>query len=518
MIKQFECGTSGTIVETTAGKIRGFKLEGTYTFHGIKYAEARRFCPPKPVEPWDGVKDALWYGHVAPLMSPNSPAFDLLIPHRFWPESEDCLYLNVWTQSLDRSSRKPVMVWLHGGGYSAGSSIEMLAYDGDNLSKYGDCVVVTLNHRLNMLGYFDLSSFGERFANSGNAGQADIIAALEWVRDNIAAFGGDPDNVTLFGQSGGGGKVLSLLQTPAADGLFHRGIMMSGGAGRPMFSAERHDREIAEMLIARLGGNDVSILETVPFEKLVEAYNAIEPQLAEKGWFAVWAPLANGWYCGDPWDVGYTEHAKTVPLMVGTVIAEMGFMANTKDKDLIAPEKRAEMLKEHFNNSQETERLIEMFKAAYPGKNELILKALSNRTDILDFCEKHAIECSAAVYCYLFTYDFPYDGGMPAWHCSDIPYAFHNIDKVAICNGNLASEDLQAAYFGAYVQFARSGNPNAPGLAEWPAFTPESRITMFFDKKSEARADADTVLHSLHAKIAPNPFAPVVKKEVDVTF
>ena len=518
MIKQFECGTSGTIVETKAGKIRGFKLETTYTFHGIKYANAKRFQQPTPVEPWEGVQDALWYGHVAPLMSPNSPAMDILIPHRFWPESEDCLYLNVWTQSLDKESKKPVMVWLHGGGYSAGSSIEMVAYDGDNLSKYGDCVVVTINHRLNILGYFDLSSYGERFANSGNAGQADIVAALEWVRDNIEGFGGDPDNVTIFGQSGGGGKVLSLMQTPAADGLFHRGILMSGGAGKPMFRGERHDKEIAQLLIEQLGGEDVSILETVPFDKLVEAYNAISPKMAENGWFAMWAPLANDWYVGDPWEVGYTEHAKTIPLMVGTVIAEMGFAANTPDKDSIPVEQRVAMVREHFENKPETDKVIELFRKAYPGKNELILKGLSNRADILEFCEKHAKECSANIYCYLFTYDFPYDGGMPAWHCSDIPYAFHNIDKVAICNGNLASEDLQEAYFGAYVQFARTGDPNAPGLAKWPAFTPDCKATMFFDEKSEARVDADTEFSIEHGKIAPNPFAAMAKKPVKVTF
>ena len=246
------------IVQTKAGKLRGFALDGIYRFYGVKYATAKRFLPPEPVAPWEGLADATSYGYVAPLMSPNSPAMDLLIPHRFWVENEDCLSLNVWSKDL--TGKKPVMVWLHGGGYAAGSSIEMVAYDGANMSEYGDVVTVTINHRLNILGYFDLSSFGAEFANSGNAGQADIVCALEWVRDNIAQFGGDPDNVTIFGQSGGGGKVLSLLQTPAADGLFHKGIMMSGGAGR-MRKTERHDREIADMLIEQLGGGGVEKLQ-----------------------------------------------------------------------------------------------------------------------------------------------------------------------------------------------------------------------------------------------------------------
>ena len=510
MIRQFECGTKGPIVEPSLGRLRGFRLESSYIFQGIRYATAKRFQAPVPEGPWEGVRDALWYGHVCPLLDPNSPAMDLLIPHRFWPESEDCLSLNVWSQCLDRDAKKPVMVWLHGGGYATGSSIEMVAYDGANMSRFGDCVVVTLNHRLNILGYFDLSSYGERFENSGNAGQADIVAALKWVRANIAAFGGDPNNVTLFGQSGGGGKIVSLMQTPAADGLFHKGILMSGGAGAPMFRAERRDREIAELLIAELGGEDVSVLETVPFAKLSEAFHAIGPALREKGIVAQWAPLANDWYLGDPWDVGWTNHAKTVPLMAGTVIAEWGFAGNVPDKDEIAPEKRREILAEQYG--EHTDELIEAFKAAYPGKNELILKTMANRLDILEFCRRRDEAGCAGTWNYLFTYDFPYDGGMPAWHCSDIPYAFHNIDKVAICNGNLKSEDLQRAYFGAYMQFARTGSPNGYDLKEWPPYTAAYPATMFFDEESGARVNADATLHRLHKPLTPDPFEAMRKR------
>ena len=520
MARKFTCTTQGPIVQTRAGKLRGYCLDGTYTFHGIQYATAARFQPPVPVQPWDGVRDATSYGHVAPLMTPNSPAMDLLIPHRFWPESEDCLYLNVWTQSLDPEARRPVMVWLHGGGYAAGSSIEMVAYDGDNLSKFGDVVVVTVNHRLNILGYFDLESFDARFRNSGNAGQADLVEALRWVRDNIAAFGGDPDNVTLFGQSGGGGKVLSLLQTPAADGLFHRGILMSGGAGRPM-EGERHDREIAELLIAELGGDDVRVLETVPYARLVEAFHAIAPKLEQNGWRAVWAPLPNDWYLGNPHTVGYTAHAKTIPLMVGSVIAEWGFSGNVPDKDNIPVETRRALLAETFGPEQ-ADTLIQLFRRAYPGKNELTLLTMSARDDLIAFAERHAALCAAPIYLYLFCFDFPIDGGMPAWHCSDIPFAFHNTDKVAICNTGAGSDALEAAYFGAYVRFAGTGNPNASGLPAWPAFTAENRATMYFDAISQARADADTELHALLRRLTPDPFAALsgdkTEEKLDITF
>jgi len=503
------------VVQTKAGKLRGFQLDGINCFYGVKYATAKRFMPPEPVQPWEGEADACSYGYVAPLMSPNSPNMDLLIPHRFWVENEDCLSLNVWSKCLE--GKKPVMVWLHGGGYSAGSSIEMVAYDGANMANYGDVVVVTINHRLNILGYFDLSSFGEEFKNSGNAGQADIVAALEWVRDNIAQFGGDPDNVTIFGQSGGGGKVLSLLQTPAADGLFHKGIMMSGGAGR-MRKSVRHDKEIADMLIEQLGGTGVEVLQTVPYDELVKAYNAIAPKLAELGLagpMGGWAPTKNDWYVGDPWEVGYTEHAKTVPLMVGSVIAEMGFMGNVPDKDEVPVEKRREILVEQFGDA--ADELIAEFKKVYPEKNELVLAAMANRAGLLDFVAKRAADCTADTYCYLFTYDFPYNGGMPAWHCADIPFAFHNADLVAVCNGE-GCDDLEKAYFGAYMAFAHTGSPNGEGLAEWPAFTTEGRSTMYFDAVSAAKDDADTALQTLHEKHAPDMFAMMRKRPMKVTF
>ncbi|MBQ2816593.1 MAG: carboxylesterase/lipase family protein [Clostridia bacterium] len=517
MAKNFFCTTSDPVVKTKAGLLRGFFFDGVYRFHGVKYATADRFMPPKAVEPWDGVKDALSYGYVAPLLSPNSPNGDLLIPHRFWVEDEDCLNLNVWTPALD-DKKRPVMVWFHGGGYSAGSSIEMVAYEGDEMSKNGDCVVVSVNHRLNILGYFDLSAYGEDFANSVNAGQADLVASLEWVRDNIAAFGGDPDNVTIFGQSGGGGKVISLLQTPSADGLFKRGIMMSGGAGGFREPTLRRDKEIAELLIEELGGSDVSILQTVEFEDLSRAMRAIKGKLDEKGIRPMWAPMANDWYVGDPWNVGYTEHAKTVPLMVGSVIAEWGFAANIPDMDSYAPEKRREMIAGKYGE-ENADELISLFKEVYPEKNELTLMGISSRKGLLDFADKRAADCSANTYIYLFTYQFPYNGGMPAWHCSDIPFAFHNTCRVAIANEPGVSDGLEQAYFGAYMAFAKNGDPNARGLVKWDAYN-DNKTTMYFDAVSSGRQDADYKLQQLLDKVVPSPFAPrkEVKKEEKMTF
>ena len=230
MGKKFIYNDKTAIVETDKGRIRGYFYDGMFIFKGVPYAKARRFHAPEPVDAWEGVKETTSFGYVCPLMDMDRPNGELLVPHRYWVMNEDCQNLNIWTPGLD-GKKRPVMVWLHGGGFFAGSAIEHIAYEGENMCKEGQVVVVSVNHRLNVLGYCDLSDFGEEYANSGNAGTDDLVAALKWIHDNIERFGGDPENVIIFGQSGGGAKVTTLLQTPAADGLFAKGIVMSGVIG-----------------------------------------------------------------------------------------------------------------------------------------------------------------------------------------------------------------------------------------------------------------------------------------------
>lgn len=193
------------VLHTTSGDLKGYFYDGVYIYKGIPYAYADRFQMPVPSK-WDGVKDATNYGFVCPLQNQDTPNGELMVPHRYWPQDEHCQSLNIWTNKLDPEAKKPVLVWFHGGGYAAGSSIEQVAYDGVSIAKKGDSILVSVNHRLNILGYLDLSPFGEKYKNSANAGHADMVAALQWVHDNIALFGGDPENVTIFGQSGGGPK------------------------------------------------------------------------------------------------------------------------------------------------------------------------------------------------------------------------------------------------------------------------------------------------------------------------
>ena len=516
MAKKFVCSTTEPVVSTKAGKVRGFCVDGTYTFHGIKYADADRFQMPRPVEPWDGVKDALSYGYVSPMLDKETAVGEIMVPHRYWPKDENCQYLNIWSQSLCEEAKKPVMVWLHGGGFSAGSSIEQMAYDGENLSKFGDVVVVTLNHRLNILGYLDLSPYGEKYKNSGNAGNADLVAALQWVHDNIAAFGGDPENVTIFGQSGGGGKVSSLMQTPAADGLFHKGIIMSGVADGIMFCDSTDSRPLVDGMLKELGltADEIEKLETLPYEALAEAYKKVSPAIKAAGGYVGCAPTPNDFYLGEPRSVGFTDHAKTIPVIVGTVMAEFGFGPGVPHKYDLTEEEQMAMLREEYGDAADT--LAKLFRECYPEKNLTDLLVLDgfSRKPSKDFALKKAEHPEAPTYNYLFTYQFPMDDGKPAWHCSDIPFFFHNTDKVLICNIPGVSDQLEDRMASAWVNFARYGVPSCPSLPEWTPCKPGDVATMIFDRDCKVLHNFDDALYEAFMPVAPNPFAP--KKNVTV--
>jgi len=242
------------VAKTQAGPVQGFVHNGIYVYRGIPYAKAERFQAPQPVAKWDGTRSALMYGNICPQVAVN-PLENFMFSGPHLKQSDDCLNLNVWTPSISDRQERPVMVWLHGGGFSGGSSIESYAYDGENLSRTGNVVVVSVNHRLNAMGHLDLSAYGKQYANSANAGVLDLVAALQWVKANAATFGGDAGNVTIFGESGGGAKVLTLMGTPAAKGLFHKAIVESGaleGMGMTLLSPQTTHR-IAELNLKNLG-------------------------------------------------------------------------------------------------------------------------------------------------------------------------------------------------------------------------------------------------------------------------
>lgn len=460
---------------------------------------------PKPVEPWTGVKSAVNYGFICPTLTEDEPFGESFTPPVYWPKNENCQYLNIWSMSLDNTARKPVMVWLHGGGFTAGASNESVIVEGSNLAAYGDVVVVTLNHRVNILGYFDMSAFGERYTNSVNAGMADIVEALRWIRDNIINFGGDPDNVTIFGQSGGGGKVATLLQIPEAAGLFHKAIIMSGIAEGLEEEPVEH-KLFANLLLEDLGIAKTSVQEIgkVPFPVLARAFRRMGKKVWEqKKILLEWGPVANGWYIGDPMKVGFAKHAKKIPIVIGSTIAEHTKGLPVPEDTVLSPEEKRELIAQKFGAY--TDELITTVRQVYPDKNELCLLNMDCqfRLPSLDYVAKKSEVSNAPAYIYLFAVEYDHTTGRIAQHGADVAYAFHNIDKVFSGYIEGCSEYIEDAFCGAFVNFAKNSNPNNIKLPHWPAYNQSTPVTMQFDRGSCAREDHDRTLVGLLNKATP---------------
>ena len=494
MAKQFDYD-SLPIIETKQGKIRGYQSEGIYIFKGVRYATAKRFQLPEEVKPWNGVKEAGSYGFICPTLEKDKPNGEILIPHRYWPQDEDCLNLNIWTKTLDQKAKQAVVVWFHGGGFSTGSSIEQKAYNGENMSRYGDVVVVTVNHRLNILGYLDMSPYGEKYADSANAGQEDLIAALKWIQQNIHLFGGNPDNVTIMGQSGGGMKVSSLLQMPKADGLFHKGIIMSGVVDGFHAKKQEDSKPLIKAILKnlKLKEKDVEKLETVPYYELAEAYKKSIPnfgKMRKREQYVGCIPKVNEFYIGEGQDVGFREHAKQIPLMVGSCFGEFTTDFVYFNKEEITAEELDQILEEYYGDKKE--EVVAEFKKAYPEKNlaDVLALDLMFRLPSKRLIESFT-EAGGTVYSYLFTLEFPYKHGKTAYHCADIPFVFHNTELVPVANIEGVSDQLEKQMFEAIIQFAKTGNPNHDDIPEWKACSKGKEEIMIFDKKCEVRTNCD---------------------------
>ena len=493
MTNSFTYRPDAAVVETTHGKVRGYIWNGINVFKGIPYARARRFHAPEPTEDWTDVFDATSFGYVCPLLDLGKPSGEVYVPHRFWPMDEDCLNLNIWTPGLD-GGKRPVLVWLHGGGYRAGSSIEHIAYEGENMARFGDAVVVSINHRLNILGYFDLSAFGEEYANSGNAGGDDIIESLRWVRDNIAAFGGDPGNVTVFGQSGGGGKVTTLLQSPAADGLYHRGFNMSG-VFRDEIAREEGGvgscEEFAKAMMAQLNVGSVKEMEKVPFAQLADAYKAVAPEFAARGKYTGCQPHPNQFYLGHPMRVGFRKETADVPMLIGSVFGEFtSFVPFPYDRGMSRTDAAA--LLADLYGADAAAKIGAAFEKAYPERpliDALNLDTVVRSPEIDYVRERSAL--NNRTWSYLFNQDMPVDGGRTPWHCADIPFVFHNTSFTPHTTIPGVTERLEEQIFESVMAFARTGDPNSASVPAWPASSPESEAVMIFDENTRIGVNFD---------------------------
>ena len=500
-------GHDKAVVETKAGKVRGAVVEGSYIFRGIKYADAERFHLPHEVAPWEGVKEALVYGYVSSQITTGLAWDEPWVPHYLWPENEHCQYLNIWTKSLDENAKKPVMVWFHGGGWSGGSSVELYAYDGENMANYGDVVVVNLNHRLNVIGYLDLSRYGDEYKYSGVAGLGDLVYALKWVKDNIAKFGGDPDNVTIMGQSGGGDKVLSMLQTPAADGLFHKAIMQSGGASLRWSAEQRKiNQDFADKVVNNLHLTKETIkeIETVSWYDLSAAVIKGIYQCRQEGVpTPSWGPVTDDdYYYGNPAHTGWRKESLNIPMIIGSNLGEMQYAAIRalpQSKNLYSDEEALAMMKEKFGDKAEA--IAEAFRKAYPDHKVIdsMYTDTLMRPGLIEFVKDRAKHATAPAYEYMFSFETDWDGGLTAWHNAEEPFMFHNARYLESAFVPEESDKLEDAMTSAWLAFGRTGNPNNDLIPEWKPVEGEgdSTYTMILDRNIRLVKDHDKELMSL---------------------
>ena len=513
---------SAPIVETAAGKLRGSAAGGIFAFKGIPYgastAGANRFKPPQPPEKWAGLRDALDYRGHAPQL-PGRPERrpelqTLLGPADATPEGEDCLTLNVWSPGLG-DGKRPVMVWLHGGAFAYGSGNRAVT-EGANLACRGDVVVVSVNHRLNIFGFLHLADIGgERWAHSGNAGMLDLVAALEWVRDNIGGFGGDPGNVTIFGESGGGGKVSVLLAMPAARGLFHRAIIESGATIR-VSTRERADVLAAAVLKELgIGRGECGRLQSVPAERLAAA---IAPASRAAGRPPLplldrydFGPAADGADLpAQPFDPEAPTIADGIPLLIGGTREESGFFLADDDEVWNRQLTEASLRRRiEAVAGADIGRVIDLYRTLRPGasREDLLIAALSGanfwiRTVLLAE-RKAAARRAAPVYMYSLDWRSPFCGGrLQAHHAMDLPFVFDTVDVADTTRGAPGARELAAVISTTWAAFARTGDPQSAQLPRWPAYTPESRATMVLDGECRLVADPDRDARLLWERVA----------------
>jgi para-nitrobenzyl esterase len=481
---------SEVLVEVTGGTLRGVASEGIVTLKGVPYAAppvgTLRWMPPRPVEPWDGVRDAMDYGPSCPQPPERPEGWDAETK-----EDEDCLFLNVWTPSID-DRRRPVMVWFHGGGYTTGSGSWPL-YDGTALARRGDVVVVTVNHRLGVLGYLHLAEIGgSELETSGNAGMLDLVASLGWVRDNIASLGGDPANVTIFGESGGGAKVSTLHVMPSARGLFHRAAVQSG----PGLYVQTREQAVdtAARLASELGIEPgpaaLGELRALGVQRLLEAQRELAPRptgdaARPAGAMGVFAPVLDGVaVVSHPAEAFAAGTAVDVPVLIGRNNDE-GTLLMAGDPVLTHPDllDEAGLERAMAPFGERATGLLAGYRAAYPDATPLDL-LIAIRSDAfmglgtVRLAEKKLKGSKSPVYMYRFNWAA---GPLRSGHGFEIAFVFDNVHE-PVMHPSASRAELAERMSEAWIAFARDGDPGHSGLPAWPPYSMEGRATMLFDR------------------------------------
>lgn len=503
-------GDDIAIAQTKYGKVQGFMLRGIFQFRGIPYGAdtsgKNRFMPPVPPEPWDDVRPAVWWGNTAPQIMDNryGNQWASFVDHWNYDDvSEDCLRLNIWTPATD-SARRPVLVWLHGGGYTNGNGIEQDGYDGESLSRKGDIVFVSINHRLGPIGFSDLSGVGDdKYKHSGNVGALDMVAALEWVRDNIENFGGDPGNVTIMGQSGGGAKVCVLAAMPGAKGLIHKAVPLSGSSieAIPQDYSQKLGRYILQE--AGLTESDVDKLQEMPWKEYIllanKALQKASAEIGTPGMRGGFGPVGDG--INLPAGKFYSEPdglSSDVPMLICTTFHEWSMTRTNPELEKITKEGVIDMLSKGGmrggNLGDKAGAVVEAYQKLFPEANPADLLALisSNRKGVIATADAKAAQ-KAPVYLAWFGWEPPlFNGRMRAFHCLDICFWFANTDLMLTHTGGGARpRQLSEKMSGALLQFMRTGDPNGGGLPQWGRYSTANGETMVLNDSCELKNDPD---------------------------
>lgn len=511
-------GDNIAIANTTYGKVKGFILRDIYTFRGIPYGAdtsgVNRFMPPQKPKPWTDIFPAVWWGNSAPQIMDKryANAYASFVDHWNYDDvSEDCLRLNVWTPSLSDGKKRPVLVWLHGGGFVNGNGIEQDGYIGDNFSRKYDVVFCSLNHRLGPLGFTNLAGAGgEKYGASGNVGMLDIVAALEWVRDNIANFGGDPGNVTIMGQSGGGGKVTILTAMPSAKGLFHKAVVLSGAmtkAGEKDYAEKLGSYVLKE---AGITPAQISKLQEMTWQEYYDLASRAARNLAKDmpggGMMRMgFNPSVDGTYL--PQHPYYPEAAPTaagIPMLICSTFNEFSPSRTDAALESISLDEVNNKLKNGMGfmpgYGDKTGEIVDAYAKAFPGKKpiEIMSMVISNRKSTIALADAKAKQ-AAPVYLAWFGWQPPlFDNRMRAFHCSDICFWFANTDLMLTHTGGGARpRKLSDKMSASLLQFMKTGNPNHPGMPEWPRYSAEKGKTMILDDVPEVKDDPDREARNL---------------------
>jgi para-nitrobenzyl esterase len=499
------------IAETSSGKVRGFIHKDIYNFLGIPYGAnttgKNRFMLAQKPESWKDIYPAVYWPNAAPQLLENFFSKDRYLAFTdYWhydDVSENCLGINVWTPGYNDNEKRPVLLWIHGGGFTSGNSIEHPEYHGENLSRKENIVFCSLNHRLGPLGFSNFAGVGgEKYAASGNVGMLDIVAALEWIRDNIANFGGDPDNVTIMGQSGGGAKVCTLTAMPDAKGLFHKAVVLSGAgltAGDKEYSEKLGSYILKE---AGLAPSQITKLQEMPWRDYYVLANRaamkIRQESAAMGMMGGFSPVADGRYLPQqPYTPAASPLATEIPMIICSTFYERSpsaFDSSLEDITLDEAKELSKTMRGFGRPSDNPGAAIDAYAKSFPDKKpiEILSMVISNRKSTIALADAKAVQ-EAPVYLAWFGWNPPvFDGRLRAFHTMDISFWYYNTDvQISHTGGGARPRNLSAKMSSSLVQFMKTGSPDGGGLPDWPKYTAENGETMILDDESGVQNDPD---------------------------